>query len=43
LPVGPEEKPDYVIRSIADVRKLPFTWGDAKISPQKHRDTEKTE
>jgi FMN phosphatase YigB (HAD superfamily) len=27
LPVGPEEEPDYVIRSISEVRKLPFTWG----------------
>jgi FMN phosphatase YigB (HAD superfamily) len=26
-PVGPEEEPDYVIRSISEVRKLPFTWG----------------
>ncbi len=27
LPVGPEEKPDYVIRKISEVRKLPFAWG----------------
>ncbi len=27
LPVGPEEKPDYVIRKSSEVRKLPFAWG----------------
>jgi FMN phosphatase YigB (HAD superfamily) len=27
MPAGPEEEPDYVIRSISEVRKLPFTWG----------------
>jgi FMN phosphatase YigB (HAD superfamily) len=27
LPVGPEEEPDYVIKEIGDVRKLPFIWG----------------
>jgi FMN phosphatase YigB (HAD superfamily) len=26
-PAGPEEEPDFVIRNIADVRKLPFIWG----------------
>jgi FMN phosphatase YigB (HAD superfamily) len=26
MPAGPEEEPDYVIRSISEVRKLPFTW-----------------
>ncbi|HEV7672957.1 MAG TPA: HAD family hydrolase [Candidatus Angelobacter sp.] len=31
LPVGPEEEPDYVIRSISEVRKLPFTWGRSPI------------
>ena len=30
LPVGPEEKPDYVIRKISEVRKLPFVWGGPK-------------
>ncbi len=29
-PQGPEEEPDYVIRNISEVRKLPFVWGDAK-------------
>lgn len=28
MPAGPEEEPDYVIESISEVRKLPFTWGD---------------
>src|SRR4051812_48362314 len=27
-PIGPEEEPDYVVREISKVRKLPFTWGD---------------
>ncbi|HJX83766.1 MAG TPA: HAD family hydrolase [Candidatus Angelobacter sp.] len=26
LPAGPQEKPDYVVKSIAEVRKLPFQW-----------------
>ncbi|HEY2390330.1 MAG TPA: HAD family hydrolase [Candidatus Angelobacter sp.] len=26
-PIGPEEEPDYVIKKIGDVRKLPYTWG----------------
>jgi FMN phosphatase YigB (HAD superfamily) len=26
-PIGPEEEPDYVIRNISEVRKLPFLWG----------------
>jgi hypothetical protein len=30
LPQGPEEKPDYVMRNISEVRKLPFAWGDTK-------------
>jgi FMN phosphatase YigB (HAD superfamily) len=30
VPAGPEENPDYVIRNIAEVRKLPFAWGDAQ-------------
>jgi FMN phosphatase YigB (HAD superfamily) len=28
-PVGPEEEPDYKIRNIADLKKLPFVWGNA--------------
>jgi FMN phosphatase YigB (HAD superfamily) len=27
LPAGPEEKPDFVIKKISEVRKLPFIWG----------------
>jgi FMN phosphatase YigB (HAD superfamily) len=27
VPLGPEEEPDYVIRNISEVRKLPFIWG----------------
>jgi FMN phosphatase YigB (HAD superfamily) len=26
VPSGPEEKPDYVVKNIAEVRKLPFLW-----------------
>jgi FMN phosphatase YigB (HAD superfamily) len=26
-PAGPEEKPDYVIKNISEVRKLAFIWG----------------
>jgi FMN phosphatase YigB (HAD superfamily) len=28
-PVGPEEEPDYVVKTITEVRKLPFRWGNA--------------
>jgi FMN phosphatase YigB (HAD superfamily) len=28
-PIGPEEEPDFAIKKIADVRKLPFIWGSA--------------
>jgi FMN phosphatase YigB (HAD superfamily) len=28
-PVGQEEEPDYVVKTIAEVRKLPFRWGGA--------------
>jgi FMN phosphatase YigB (HAD superfamily) len=27
VPLGPEEEPDYVIKNISEVRKLPFLWG----------------
>ncbi|MGZ4898671.1 MAG: HAD family hydrolase [Candidatus Angelobacter sp.] len=27
MPMGPEERPDFVIGNISEVRKLPFTWG----------------
>lgn len=27
MPVGPEEEPDYVVKNIAEVRRLPFAWG----------------
>ena len=30
-PVGPEEEPDYVIRNISEVRKLPFVWGQRAL------------
>jgi FMN phosphatase YigB (HAD superfamily) len=26
-PIGPEEEPDFVIKKISDVRKLPYAWG----------------
>jgi FMN phosphatase YigB (HAD superfamily) len=32
LPLRPEEEPDYVIRNISDLRKLPFFWGTSKES-----------
>ncbi|HZD93022.1 MAG TPA: HAD family hydrolase [Candidatus Sulfotelmatobacter sp.] len=28
-PAGPQEEPDYVVKSITEVRKLPFLWGTA--------------
>ena len=28
-PLGTEEEPDYVIKNIAEVKKLPFAWGKA--------------
>jgi FMN phosphatase YigB (HAD superfamily) len=27
VPIGPEEEPDYQVRSISEVRGLPFSWG----------------
>jgi ribonucleotide monophosphatase NagD (HAD superfamily) len=27
MPVGPEDKPDHVIKNISEVRTLPFMWG----------------
>jgi FMN phosphatase YigB (HAD superfamily) len=32
VPTGPEEEPDYVIRNISDVRKLPYLWSQAAKS-----------
>jgi FMN phosphatase YigB (HAD superfamily) len=29
MPAGPEEEPDYIVKTIAEVRKLPFRWGSA--------------
>jgi FMN phosphatase YigB (HAD superfamily) len=29
MPVGPEEKPDYLVRKISEIRNLPFIWGKA--------------
>jgi hypothetical protein len=29
MPTGPEEEPDYVVKSISEIRKLPFLWGMA--------------
>jgi FMN phosphatase YigB (HAD superfamily) len=26
-PIGPEEEPDYVVKNISAIRKLPFIWG----------------
>ena len=28
MPAGPEERPDYVVKSISEIRKLPFIWGN---------------
>jgi FMN phosphatase YigB (HAD superfamily) len=27
MPTGPEEEPDYVVKSISEIGKLPFIWG----------------
>ena len=27
MPVGPEEEPDFVVKDISEVKKLPFRWG----------------
>jgi FMN phosphatase YigB (HAD superfamily) len=27
MPTGPEEEPDYVVKSISEISKLPFLWG----------------
>jgi len=35
MPVGPEEKADYVVKDIAEVRTLPFVWGTAQRSEQR--------
>ena len=32
VPVGPEEEPDYVIRSISELKKLPFSFGSNRIA-----------
>jgi FMN phosphatase YigB (HAD superfamily) len=29
MPVGPEEKPDFVVKNIFEIRRLPFAWGSA--------------
>jgi len=28
VPAAPEEKPDFAIGNISEVRELPFLWGD---------------
>lgn len=28
-PISPEEEPDYLVKSISEVRRLPFLWGSA--------------
>ena len=35
MPVEPEEEPDYVIRNISEVRKLPFLWGADALEKNK--------
>lgn len=27
MPIGPEEEPDFVVKNISEIRKLPFCWG----------------
>jgi FMN phosphatase YigB (HAD superfamily) len=34
-PVSAEEEPDYVIKNIAEVKKLPFAWGKAAATKAK--------
>jgi FMN phosphatase YigB (HAD superfamily) len=29
MPAGPEEEPDYVVKNIAEIRRLPFVWESA--------------
>jgi FMN phosphatase YigB (HAD superfamily) len=29
MPMGPEEEPDYVVKNISEIRRLPFGWGSA--------------
>jgi FMN phosphatase YigB (HAD superfamily) len=29
VPLGPEEEPDYVVKNISEIRRLPFIWGSA--------------
>ncbi len=29
MPAGPEEEPDYVVKTISEIRRLPFVWGSA--------------
>lgn len=36
-PIGPEEEPDYKIRNIADVKNLPFVWGNAAAIKSKNK------
>jgi FMN phosphatase YigB (HAD superfamily) len=31
MPSGPEEEPDYTVKNIAEVRRLPFVWGGEEI------------
>ncbi|HZS26241.1 MAG TPA: HAD family hydrolase [Candidatus Angelobacter sp.] len=30
LPIGPQEEPDYVVRTLAEVRRLPFLFGQSQ-------------
>ncbi len=37
LPAGPEEDPDYVVRNISEIKKLPFEFGNQNAATDFHR------
>ncbi|HEU4414916.1 MAG TPA: HAD family hydrolase [Candidatus Angelobacter sp.] len=36
-PIGPEEEPDYVVKSISEILRLPFAWGSAPSKQKDHQ------
>ena len=37
VPTGPEEEPDYVVKNISEVRRLPFVWGSPPAKKTGHQ------
>lgn len=37
MPAGPEEEPDYVVKNISEIRRLPFVWGSASSKQKGHQ------